>query len=94
MNHDRLDPTSAADWERHLGRSVDPARLGRDLSRGMLSSLATGSARRVPDREAVRVGERALTHGQLDVRARRVMAWLAERGMGPGRPCSWLGGRR
>lgn len=79
-----LHPRSVRDWERHLGRRQSPADVRRDLSAGSIPGAAHAVARRLPDREAVRVGGASLTHGQLDDASRRLARWLVDRGAGPG----------
>ena len=49
-----------------------------------LASIVTASAERDADAAAVRLGERALTYGELDDRSARVATLLRERGLEPG----------
>ncbi|MFD8788272.1 amino acid adenylation domain-containing protein [Kitasatospora sp. NPDC059599] len=51
---------------------------------GTLHGLVEEQARRAPAAVAVRCGERELTYRELDGRADRLAAVLAERGLGPG----------
>ncbi len=76
-------PALAA-WSRHLGRQAEPDLAAR-LGAGTIAAAAAATARRVPDREAVRVGNRALTHRELDDQARRLASWLNSHGAAPGR---------
>ena len=81
---DSVGASALAAWSRHLGRPARPGLVGR-LGAGSIASVAAATARRVPAREAVRVGDRALTHGELDDRARRLASWLTAHGAAPGR---------
>jgi malonyl-CoA/methylmalonyl-CoA synthetase len=87
----RASRSAYAHWERHLGRAVDAEALRRDLTAGTIGSVASATARRTPDREAVRVGDEGMTHGGLDDRSRRLAAWLQTHGAGAGR-CVLLAG--
>ncbi|MEU9047135.1 MULTISPECIES: AMP-binding protein [unclassified Kitasatospora] len=59
--------------------------MGVDTGRAdTLHGLVEEQARRAPAAVAVRCGERELTYGQLDERADRLAALLAERGLAPG----------
>ncbi|MER7674450.1 amino acid adenylation domain-containing protein [Kitasatospora sp. NPDC096128] len=49
-----------------------------------LHGLVERQARRAPEAVAVRCGGSELTYGELDARAERLAAHLAERGLGPG----------
>ncbi|MBD0674289.1 amino acid adenylation domain-containing protein, partial [Streptomyces sp. CBMA156] len=51
---------------------------------GTLHALVERQARRAPEAVAVRCGDRELTYGELDSRAGRLAAVLAERGLAPG----------
>ncbi|MFJ6623464.1 amino acid adenylation domain-containing protein [Kitasatospora sp. NPDC091335] len=51
---------------------------------GTLHALVELQARRAPEAVAVRCGDRELTYGELDSRAGRLAAVLAERGLAPG----------
>lgn len=84
MTDQALDERSVAAWQRHLLHPVDPLALRAQLAEGTIPSAAAESARRVPDREAIRCGEVALTHAELDERARRLAAWVTEQGVRPG----------
>lgn len=87
-------PWAVDGWRRHLGGhgAVDPDAVRATLVHGTIASAAAATARRVPDREALRIGGRAITHGQLDDQARRLSSWLLERGAGPGRTVLVAGG--
>jgi malonyl-CoA/methylmalonyl-CoA synthetase len=67
-----------------MGRSAKPG-LADQLGAGTIAAAAAATARRVPGREAVRVGDRALTHRELDDQARRLASWLSSHGAAPGR---------
>ncbi|MFJ8624020.1 amino acid adenylation domain-containing protein [Kitasatospora sp. NPDC093550] len=59
--------------------------MGVDTERARtLHGLVEQQARRAPAAVAVRCGGRELTYGELDGRARRLAAVLAERGLAPG----------
>jgi malonyl-CoA/methylmalonyl-CoA synthetase len=79
-----VEASTLAAWSRHLGRPARPG-LVRRLGGGTIASVAAATARRVPGREAVRVGSRALTHRELDRLARTLASWLTAQGAGPGR---------
>jgi malonyl-CoA/methylmalonyl-CoA synthetase len=79
-----VEESTVAAWSRHLGRPARPG-LARRLGGGTIASVAAATARRVPGREAVRVGSRALTHRELDGLARRLASWLTAHGAAPGR---------
>jgi long-chain acyl-CoA synthetase len=49
-----------------------------------LASIVTESAARVPDNPAVRLGEHALTYGELDERSARLATLLRAKGLEPG----------
>ena len=66
-----VDASTLRAWARHLGRPVVPD-LEAVLGAGTIAAAATATAQRVPSAEAIRVGEQALTHGELDDRARRL----------------------
>jgi malonyl-CoA/methylmalonyl-CoA synthetase len=53
----------------------------RELTEGSLVDCARLSAERYPDREAIRVGDEAITHAALDERSRRLAAWLRHHGV-------------
>jgi malonyl-CoA/methylmalonyl-CoA synthetase len=77
------DAASLAAWRRHLGGPA-PRGIRAELGTGTIAGLASATARAHPDRKAVRVGERMLTHGELDDQARRLASWLSAQGAGPG----------
>ena len=77
-------PESVRAWRRHLAREVEPAALRRELTAGSLSEAFAATARRVPDRLALTVGDRAMTHGELDARAARAAGGLRALGVRPG----------
>lgn len=79
-----VEASTLAAWSRHLGRPTEPGLAAR-LGAGTIDSVAAATARRVPGREAVRAGRRALTHRELDGLARRLASWLAAHGAAPGR---------
>jgi malonyl-CoA/methylmalonyl-CoA synthetase len=79
-----VEAPALAAWSRHLCWPADPGLAGR-LGAGTIAAAAAATARRVPGREAVRVGQRALTHRELDDQARRLASWLAAHGAAPGR---------
>jgi len=80
-----LHQRSGRDWERHLGLHETPQVVRRDLYPGSIPEVAHAVARRLPYREAVRVGGASLTFGRLDDASRRMARWLVERGAGPDR---------
>lgn len=76
---------AVASWSRHLSEgSNDLGLLRRALTEGTISSVANESARRAPEKEAIRVDGVALTHAELDERARRTASWLVAQGVEPG----------
>jgi malonyl-CoA/methylmalonyl-CoA synthetase len=77
VNPEAPEPRSLDAWTRHLGRPVKPGELLRELASGTLTSVAADSARRFPDRAAICIGDRVLTHGELYERSSRVAGWLA-----------------
>jgi malonyl-CoA/methylmalonyl-CoA synthetase len=79
-----VEASTLAAWSRHLGRPAEAGLAGR-LGAGTIAAVAAATARRVPRREAVRVGNRALTHRELDDQARRLASWLTAHGAAPGR---------
>jgi malonyl-CoA/methylmalonyl-CoA synthetase len=76
---------SAGAWWRHLGRVGSVELLLEELGRGSIPSVAHATAKAHPSREAVRVGDKAISHGDLDDGARRVASYLTGLGAGPGR---------
>ncbi|SOB85877.1 amino acid adenylation domain-containing protein [Streptomyces sp. 1331.2] len=64
--------------------TADGERAGGERAGGTLHGLIERHARRTPTAVAVRCGEQELTYGQLDERAERLAAVLAERGLAPG----------
>ena len=79
-----VEASTLAAWSRHLGQPARPGLVGQ-LRAGTIASAAAATARRVPAREAVRIGDRALSHRELDDRARRLASRLTAMGAGPGR---------
>ena len=79
-----VEASTLAAWSRHLGQPARPGLVGQ-LCAGTIASAAAATARRVPAREAVRIGDRALSHRELDDRARRLASRLTAMGAGPGR---------
>jgi malonyl-CoA/methylmalonyl-CoA synthetase len=74
----------AHEWWRHLGRQGTVGALLDDLGKGSIAHAAHTTALLHPQREAVRIGDSAVTHGALDSSSRRLATWLAARGAGPG----------
>ena len=56
----------------------------RQLTEGTLIDCARASAMQYPQREAIRVGDQAITHAALDERSRRLGAWLRDHGVALG----------
>lgn len=75
---------SVEDWGTHLELPTPTAELLTWLSTGTLTEGAAQTAREHRDKIALAVGDHALTHGQLDDKARRLATWLSSRGAGPG----------
>lgn len=70
-------------WGLHLGTEVEPEPTRAALSEGTLVSAAEAAAARWPDREALRVDDDAITHGELQDASRRLARWLSDHGAGP-----------
>ncbi len=71
-------------WSAHSGTPVEAAAVRRALMAGSLPSAAARTARRRPQAEAVRVGDRGITFGQLADQALRLANYLAGHGAGRG----------
>jgi malonyl-CoA/methylmalonyl-CoA synthetase len=81
-----VEQAARAAWRVHLGdeHDLDPHALRAGLCRGSLPEAFHAMARRHPERPAVAIGARSLSHGELDDRAGRCARWLAVRGVRPG----------
>jgi malonyl-CoA/methylmalonyl-CoA synthetase len=81
-----VDRATRDAWRLHLGAEadVDPPALRAELCRGSLPEAFHATARRHPDRPALGIGGRTLSHGELDDRAGRSASWLAAHGVRPG----------
>ena len=80
----KASPESVRAWTHHLGRSVDPVGLRRELTRGTLTEAFSRVAAASPVRPALEIDGAALNHGELDDRAARIGGWLRDRGVRPG----------
>lgn len=67
-------------WSRHLPAPIEPSALQAELVRGTIVDAFREVAARFPDREAIRVGDEAITHADLDDRSRRLASGLRDRG--------------
>jgi malonyl-CoA/methylmalonyl-CoA synthetase len=77
-----VDQSTLEAWGTHLGRPItDPAALREQLGAGSLPEAFAVTARRRPGVEAIRVGDRGVSHAQLDVMAGRAAAALARLGV-------------
>jgi malonyl-CoA/methylmalonyl-CoA synthetase len=71
-------------WRIHLAGASSEGDVRRLLTGDSLPEMFSATARREPARPAVRIGGESATHGDLDARAGRVGAWLAEHGVRAG----------
>jgi malonyl-CoA/methylmalonyl-CoA synthetase len=53
----------------------------RDLTKGSIPDCARAIAERSPQREAIRVGDDAISHAELDEQSRRLASWLRNHGV-------------
>jgi acyl-CoA synthetase (AMP-forming)/AMP-acid ligase II len=79
IGHEDYEGWSRAGWRTHLPDVADvPDRVAR-LGDETIPVLAAAAASAVPDRVAVTVDGKPVTHAELDDASGRVAAWLAER---------------
>jgi acyl-CoA synthetase (AMP-forming)/AMP-acid ligase II len=70
-------------WEHHLGHEVDPVALRAQLAAGDLPSAIHRAAIEAGEQRALSIGDRSITHRELDRDAGRVAAWIRMRGVRP-----------
>src|SRR5260370_10389930 len=71
---------SLAGWQAHLPGIADVRQFASELGEETIPTLAAATADRVPDRIAVSVDGKPVTHAELDDAAGRVARWPAGRG--------------
>lgn len=81
----RINQETLSAWARHLGVStVDPVRLRARLGAGTLPSAFQSVARHRSRHPALTIGDRTLTHGEIDAAAAEAAGSLSALGIGPG----------
>jgi malonyl-CoA/methylmalonyl-CoA synthetase len=82
-----LRPGTVAGWRRHrvaIASDAEASEVRSALRAGSLVAAADDTARRLPDRIALRIGAEAITHAALADRSRRLAAHLRSAGIRPG----------
>jgi len=74
----------APGWSVHLEPGADPLRAVEGLGSGSLARAFAATAGARGDLPALTIGDRSLTHRELDERAARLGGWLRERGVRQG----------
>jgi malonyl-CoA/methylmalonyl-CoA synthetase len=70
-------------WRRHLGADADPEALGRWAAGSLPEAVSAGAALN-PHKQALKIGGRSCSHGDVDEAAARAAGWLRGRGVGAG----------